>query len=330
MPPGAPAPIPHLGSRVDALAPLGWTGREAQWLALVCLHSGVFTRAQYSYRLDVAPYVAHRFVRRLVSAGVAREHPHPDLHARARLCHISARGLYRALGVEHIRHRRLGSDEVLSRRLLSLDVVIERPDLPWLATEDEKVAHFEGLGIQRSTLPQRTYSGRAGRSRRYFHLKLPLACGDREALFVYADTGFETLSHLDHWRQMHGKLWEQLRERGRAILVVIATRTVAGQAQHEAELAKWQRGGRDDQDEALAPEERELLDTILAAMDAGDGEALAQWGGFTAAGLIAAPLHRRAKAADDRRGVAADHRRGTIDSFETHLAKRVTDDVLAT
>ena len=69
-----------------------------------------------------------------------------------------------------------------------------------------------------------------------------------------------------------------------AIRVVIATHTVAGQARHETELAKWLRGGRDDQDEALAPEERELLDTILAAMNAGDGEALAQWGGFTLPG----------------------------------------------
>ena len=51
---------------------------------------------------------------------------------------------------------------MLFRRLLSLDVVIERPDLPWLATEAETVAHFEELGIQRATLPQRVYSGAVG------------------------------------------------------------------------------------------------------------------------------------------------------------------------
>ena len=36
--------IEHLKGREQALAALGWTGREAEWIALVCLHSGVFTR----------------------------------------------------------------------------------------------------------------------------------------------------------------------------------------------------------------------------------------------------------------------------------------------
>ena len=39
--------IEHLKGREQALASLGWTGREAEWIALVCLHSGVFTRAQF-------------------------------------------------------------------------------------------------------------------------------------------------------------------------------------------------------------------------------------------------------------------------------------------
>ena len=38
--------IEHLRGRDRKLEPLGWTGRKAEWIALVCLHSGVFTRAQ--------------------------------------------------------------------------------------------------------------------------------------------------------------------------------------------------------------------------------------------------------------------------------------------
>ena len=41
------------------------------------------------------------------------------------------------------------------RRLLSLDYVIEHAQLPWLATEAEKVAAFESLGIERGLLPVR-------------------------------------------------------------------------------------------------------------------------------------------------------------------------------
>ena len=123
-------PIPHLASRPKALALFGWTGAAAEWLALVCLHSGVFTRVQYCHRFDVGPWGAHRFVRRLVEAGVAAEHPLPALRTTARVCHVFGRRLYRALGVEHTRLRRLGTEVVVFRKLLSLDFVMERPDLP--------------------------------------------------------------------------------------------------------------------------------------------------------------------------------------------------------
>ena len=47
--------IEHLRGRDRKLEPLGWTGQDAEWIALVCLHSGVFTRAQFCHYFD-----AHR------------------------------------------------------------------------------------------------------------------------------------------------------------------------------------------------------------------------------------------------------------------------------
>ena len=44
--------IQHLHDREKALESFGWKGREAEWIALVCLHSGVFTRAQFCYFFD--------------------------------------------------------------------------------------------------------------------------------------------------------------------------------------------------------------------------------------------------------------------------------------
>ena len=59
--------IEHLHDREKALEPLGWTGREAEWIALVCLHSGVFTRAQFCFYFEGARRNrASRFVRDLV------------------------------------------------------------------------------------------------------------------------------------------------------------------------------------------------------------------------------------------------------------------------
>ena len=68
-----------------------------------------------------------------------------DRLAGRRVCRISARAVYRALGAEDIRHRRIASAEVLLRRLLSLDYVIGHTGLLWLPTEPEKVGAFEAL-----------------------------------------------------------------------------------------------------------------------------------------------------------------------------------------
>ena len=50
-----PPPILHLGQRTAALQALGWSERDAEWLALVCLHSGVCTRGQYVARFEERP-----------------------------------------------------------------------------------------------------------------------------------------------------------------------------------------------------------------------------------------------------------------------------------
>ena len=59
--------IEHLRGRDRKLEALGWTGDDAEWIALVCLHSGVFTRAQFCQYFDTANRVrAQRFVKALV------------------------------------------------------------------------------------------------------------------------------------------------------------------------------------------------------------------------------------------------------------------------
>ena len=167
--------IAHLQGREQALEPFGWTGRQAEWIALACLHSGVFIRAQWSRFLDAHPEQVRRGVHALIAQGAATEETVPGIKGIGRVCRIFSRQLYRALGAEDIRHRRAASEAVLMRRLLSLDYVLEHPDLPWLPTESEKVGAFEALGIERRILPSRLYRGAAGNTRRYFPLKLPVA-----------------------------------------------------------------------------------------------------------------------------------------------------------
>jgi hypothetical protein len=148
--------IPHLQGREKELERLGWTGRKAEWIALACLHGGgLFTRAQLCFHLQENRWQALRFVQALVSKGIATE----DSLENQKVCRIFSRQIYRALGTEDIRHRRVASLEILLRRLLALDYVLEHPGLPWLPTEPEKVRAFEALGIERRHLPLRVYRG---------------------------------------------------------------------------------------------------------------------------------------------------------------------------
>ena len=151
--------IEHLKGREQALASLGWTGREAEWIALVCLHSGVFTRAQFCRYFDAERKRAYSFVKTLIDRKEAVESEWPVVNGAGKSCRISSKPIYRALGVENIRHRRKAGAPVIMRRLLSLDFVLEHPGMNWLPTEGEKVEFIEGLGVRSNLIPRRIYYG---------------------------------------------------------------------------------------------------------------------------------------------------------------------------
>ena len=212
--------IEHLRGRDRKLEPLGWTGQDAEWIALVCLHSGVFTRAQFCDYFSTNRAQAQRFVEALVERRAAVENKTFMFSGGARPCRISSNAIYQALGVENIRHRRTASKPVLMRRLLSLDFVLQHPAMNWLPAEPEKVEFFEKLGLPLRLLPRRIYYGVAGNQKRYFALKLPLAVDPETITFVYIDPGNQTDSELHSWGAVHGPLWDALRKKGRQVRVI--------------------------------------------------------------------------------------------------------------
>ena len=227
--------IAHLKGREKALEAFGWTGREAEWIALVCLHGGVFARDQISDWLRIDRFKALRFVQDITERRLAAE----DTHEGRKVCRICGRAVYRALGAEDIRHRRIASPEVLLRRLLSLDYVMGHAGQAWLPTELEKVAAFEELEIDRRVLPVRVYRGAAADTRRYFPLKLPVALDTGGAVFVYADPGHETAAGLHSWGRAHRELWGALQDWGRPVEAVAVVRTDSGFDRAQKVLANW-------------------------------------------------------------------------------------------
>ena len=267
---------------------------------MACLHGGVFTRAQWTGFLGCHPEKVRRAVLALVAQGLAvEEAPADGIHGIGRVCRIHAREVYRALGAgEFFRRRRITSRDVLMRRLLSLDYVLERPRLSWLPTEAEKVAAFEALGIERRVLPQRSYRGAAGNIRRHFHLGLPLALDAGRAVFVYVDPGHETATALRAWGAAHRELWGLLRDRGHKIEVVAVARTREASSRADTVLGNWARDPRPSEYDAETDREIEWIEGVLRS---GDVRLIREVCGDIRGGLVRlAELRNRARRQSDR------------------------------
>ena len=308
--------IAHLEDRATALMARGWTRRDAEWLALVCLHGGVFLRSQYlAFIGRTNPALAHRFVRRCREYAVEQ----PWNGSRLRVCRIAARRIYRVLGVEHVRHHRPAAPEVVLRRLLSLDYLLERPRTLWLATEAEKVDAMTAAGIARDVLPRRLYQGAVGAQHRYFPHRLPVALDGWRATFVFAQAGDETASAVCTWGSRHAALWAELGAAGRAVEVVVVGRDPERLAAAERVLDKW----------ASTPAESVAMDhedaaaemaAIKKAITTSDLAALEEYGGLNPALQRMRVLD--ATGAGSRRSVAS------ITTGRTWRSTRVPSDLL--
>ena len=307
--------IEHLRGRETALEPLGWTGREAEWIALVCLHSGVFTRPQFCRYFDTESKRAHRFVKALVNRRAAVESDHLMFNGGARLCRISSKPIYRALGVENIRHRRKARPAVMMRRLLSLDFVLEHPGMNWLPAEPEKVEFFEDLGLSRRLIPRRIYYGAVGAAKRYFALKLPLAGDARTVTFAYVDPGHPTDRELHSWGAAHGRLWDALREKGRQVRVIGIAAENETVDRTARVIRAWAAAAPGTPAEGLTVKQE--IKAIDEAMTHKDREFLAQYGGFGGAMKRSAALQSLPEARVTE-GVS-------IDDYSTWRATRFAD-----
>ena len=79
--------IAHLRGREEALEPFGWSQEDTEWVAMVCLNSGMFTRTQYADYFNVHRSQSHAL--RSESRGprpcrgrAHSRHQHQESHAR--------------------------------------------------------------------------------------------------------------------------------------------------------------------------------------------------------------------------------------------------------
>ena len=308
--------IEHLRGRDRKLELLGWTGRDAEWIALVCLHSGVFTRAQFCQYFDTTNRVrAQRFVKALIDRKQAVEIEWPIMNGGAKTCRISSKAIYRALGVENIRHRRQASNLVVMRRLLSLDFVLEHPGMNWLPAEPEKVEFFEEIGLPLRLIPRRIYYGVVGNQKRYFALKLPLAVEPEIVTFAYVDPGHQTDRELYSWGAAHGPLWDALRKKGRQVRVIGIAVENATLDRTARVIERWAAAEPGTSHEGLTPKQE--IKAIREAMKQDDWAFFDRYGGRNPAMKRAVALMNLPEAKVTE-GVS-------IDDYSTYRATRFAD-----
>ena len=307
--------IEHLRGRDRKLEPLGWTGPEAEWIALVCLHSGVFIRGQFCDYFSTGRKQAERLVKSLIQRREAVESKNFTFAGGTKPCRISSNAIYKALGVENIRHRRSASTTVVMRRLLSLDFVLEHSNMIWLPAEPEKLEFFEEIGLPLHLIPRRIYYGVVGNRKRYFALKLPIAVEHEIVTFVYADPGHQTHTELHAWGAAHGPLWDALRKKGRQVRVVGIAVKHAILDRTNRVLEKWAAAPSGTSHEELTPKQE--IKAIREAMKQDDQQFFARYGGRNAAMKRAVALFKMPEA-NVTEGVS-------IDDYDTWRAVRFAE-----
>ena len=121
--------------RVQAVAKVGLTERQARFLVTVMLHAGVCVPRQYARFAGIAyGHKVNRFFDKLVRRGHATATD--CLHNRGQLYHVRHFALYRAIEQPDSRYRRPVSGRLAIERVMILDGILTSTELVWLGTED--------------------------------------------------------------------------------------------------------------------------------------------------------------------------------------------------
>ena len=206
--------------RVRALEPLGFTERQTRFLVTVALHSGYCLRRQYLCFAGVRHGKNDStFLESLVEQQLAQRLTfRPD---RGHVYHLRTRSIYRALGQDDNRNRRVASAALIARKVMLLDYVLGHGEVDWIATENDKLDLFvDRFGVAKEGLPQRVFRASApdaATTTRYFMDKLPIAVvGDPPGVyFLYLVTDHSGRD-FERFLVEHSRLFDALpRRRGR-------------------------------------------------------------------------------------------------------------------
>jgi hypothetical protein len=195
---------------------LGYTPREAGFMALVAMHSGFFLRRHFNHYLHKGDGgLAHSFLTKALKNKHVQVLP---LGQRRSVFHLCSRILYRLCGIKESQDRRTKADRTIKTMLLCLDYVIDHPHQHFFRTKQQKLEYFrDTLHISLNKLPSLDLvTPTAGKHRSYFPDRFPISIlpetesQPRRISFCFVDDGIETLGPLWRFLLRHGQLVRSL------------------------------------------------------------------------------------------------------------------------
>lgn len=198
--------------RIEAVAKLGFTPRQAGFLVTVAMHAGVCLSRQYAtYSGRVWGQVPRDFFAMLVRRRFATVFP--CAREGANLYRIQNKTLYRAIGEQDSRLRRPVPLARAVERLMVLDAVLDDPTAIWLGAERDKLAHFRACtSLPEEHMPRLVFrSLKGGTTVRYFPDRLPIGChpDGRAPVFLYLVRSWDPFE-FRMFLQRHGALLRAL------------------------------------------------------------------------------------------------------------------------
>jgi hypothetical protein len=200
--------------RIDAVAKLGFTPRQAGFLVTVAMHAGVCLSRHYAtyaglvWGQIVRDFFAMLVKRRFVTAC-------PCAREGANLYHVQHKTIYRAIGEPDSRLRRPVALARAVERLMVLDAVLADPEVVWLGAERDKLAHFRmSTSLRDEDMPRLMFrSPKGGTTVRYFPDRLPIGChpDGRAPVFLYLVRAWDPFE-FRLFLQRHGALLRALAE----------------------------------------------------------------------------------------------------------------------
>jgi hypothetical protein len=211
------AAAPPFQNEESVLVRFGYTSAEAAFVTLATLHGGYFLRRQAAEFFNSKDGGR---VTQLVQKTLGLEHASCSTwRQNVQLYHLQARPLYAALGEPDNRNRRHHEWSQIKNRVLRLDFVLAHPNEQFLATESERVEHFQSHGIALEALPSKSYRSalQHASTTRFFVDKFPMFVRDRASggppertVFTFVDEGLIGISKFENYLRTYCSLFERL------------------------------------------------------------------------------------------------------------------------